>query len=473
VTDNNPARAEQVRLFQDWIAKLGAPPCKLTVDVENDDDTKKIIQSVSGVGSDIMDVDNGKLGYYQAIGFLADVTDAAKELHYDLSHTYPAIAPDICVRDARGEERQYLFPCNLFSNMGIINCGALKQFHQPIPPRRWSLEQFEELGQAFVKAANIPGGKRDHFYCPAPDIGMLRSSMGVGMFDETQTHCTLDDSRYAAALMLILRWRAMHIIPSNADTASFVNGSSGGYGGTNEFMFNAGCFAILWSGRHMIIQFRKDDIARAARGQPPLELAVVEPPNGGFPITNISTRAAGVYQASAHRRMGEYFQAFLASDSYNLQVLRDGDALPPDPKWAASEEYLHPAEDPVRGIYKETEWNFHGPFAQAAMEIAVGSSYSPFVIDVVAQREDGGAQDAFLEGNQLTAEQAVHRAAERIDEEIQRTLLENPALVPEYDALCEQQKKIDALKAAGKKVPLNLIIDPFRRAYMTAQGKTE
>jgi multiple sugar transport system substrate-binding protein len=472
VTDNNPARSEQIKLFQDWIAKIGGPPCKLVLDVGNGDDTKKIIQSVSGVGSDVMDVSNGRLGYYHAIGFLADVTDAARELHYDMSHTYPAIAPDICVRNAQGEERQYLFPCNVFSTMGIVNCGALRQFHQPTPPVRWTVQEFEALGKAFVDAANAPG-VHDHFYSVDPDLRLLRRSMGVADFDETQTHSTLDDPKNVEALQLIQRWRAMHIIPSKADEASFTTANPDAYGGANGDLFNRGYYAIIWSGRHMVIGFRQDDQGRAARGEPPLELAVVEPPNGGFPYTSIGTRAAGVYEAGKHLRMAEYFQAFLASDAYNEQVLRDGDAMPPDPKWAKSEEYLHPAEDPSRGVYKETEWNFHGPFAKGALEIAVGGSYSPFVLNAVADREDDAARDLFLESEQLTAEEAVHRAQERINDEIQRTLNENPSLRPQYDALCRQQKQIDELKAAGKKVPLSLIIDPYRRAHMQAQGLTE
>jgi multiple sugar transport system substrate-binding protein len=230
---------------------------------------------------------------------------------------------------------------------------------------------------------------------------------------------------------------------------------------------------MLWTGRHLIIQFRDDNQSRVARGEPPLELTVVEPPNGGFPVTDIATRAAGVYVASKTPLLARYFQAFLASDDYNRQIVTDGDSLPPDPKWADSEEFLHPAEDPARGVYKQTEWEFHGPFAKAALTIAVGGSYSPFVLAAVVDREDSRARDLFLESGQLTAEEAVHRAQQRVNEEIARTLAENPALQPSYDALCARQKQIDDLKAAGKKVPLKWIIDPFRRAYMTAQGKTE
>ena len=472
VTDNNPARAEQIRLFQDWITKVGGPPCKLVLDVSNDDDTKKIIQSVSGVGSDVMDV-GGSVSYFQAIGFLADVTDVAKELHYDLSHTYPAIAPDLCVRDAQGQQRQFLFPCNVNPMMGMVNCGAFKQFHQPIPPSRWTLAEFEEGGKAFVKAANLPGQARDHYYCEVPDISVLRESVGVAEFDETQTHCTLDDPRYSQILRLIQHWREIHIVPTRADEASFSNGATASYGGTAGYLFNSGNYAILWSGRHLVIQFREDNKGRAARGEPPLELAVVEPPNGGFPVTSIGTRAAGVYEASKHLRMAEYFQAFLASDEYNLQIVRDGDGLPPDPKWTRTEAFLHPPQDPARGVYKQTEWNFHGPFAASAQEIAIDESGSPFVLNAIVDREDGAARELFLETGELSAEDAVHRAAQRINDEIHRTLDENPALQMEYDALCQQQKQIDDLKAAGKKVPLKLIIDPYRRAYMAANGMTE
>jgi hypothetical protein len=44
---------------------------------------------------------------------------------------------------------------------------------------------------------------------------------------------------------------------------------------------------------------------------------------------------------------------------------------------------------------------------------------------------------------------------------------------PRYDALCKQQQQIDQLKAAGKKIPLKLIIDPFCRAYEQSLGMTE
>jgi multiple sugar transport system substrate-binding protein len=471
VTDNNPARAEQIALFQKWLQRVGGPPGKVELDVSNDDDTKKIIQSVSGVGSDVMDVAGQKLSYFTAIGFLADVTDVARELHYDFSHTYPALESEIGIRNADGDLRQYLFPCNVSTNMGIVNCSAFEQFHQPIPKSRWTVQDFEAEGAAYVAAANPPGAIRDHYFSAPINTPLLRENFGVATFDETQTHCTLDDPKYAEALKLIARWRQMHIIPSKADEASFSTGTA--YGGASGYLFSAGNYGILWTGRYLIIQFRQDNISRVARGEPPLKLTVVEPPNGGFPITDISTRAAGVYAASKRPLLSRYFQAFLASDDYNRQIVRDGDSLPPDPKWANSEEFLHPAEDPARGIYKQTEWDFHGHFADAALKIAVGGSYSPFVLAAVVEREDGRARDLFLESGQLTAEEAVHRVQQRVNEEIARSLAENPALLPTYNTLCARQKQIDELKAAGKKVPLKWIIDPFRRAYMTAKGMTE
>ena len=59
VTDNNPARIEQIRLFNDWEKQDNRPPGLLRLDVTNADPTKKIIQSVSGVGCGCDGCDDG------------------------------------------------------------------------------------------------------------------------------------------------------------------------------------------------------------------------------------------------------------------------------------------------------------------------------------------------------------------------------------------------------------------------------
>ena len=102
-------------------------------------------------------------------------------------------------------------------------------------------------------------------------------------------------------------------------------------------------------GRYLIIGFREKNKGRAREGRPPMDLGVVEPPNGGFPMVDVNVRGAAVYKGSPHIDLACHFQAFLASDIYNEQVIRGGDALPPNPALTHSEEFLHPPEDPARG----------------------------------------------------------------------------------------------------------------------------
>ena len=62
VTDQNPARVEQVRGFHQWLKDNGhttpdgEPAVQLLLDQRNRDPRKQIIQGVSGVGGDVMDI---------------------------------------------------------------------------------------------------------------------------------------------------------------------------------------------------------------------------------------------------------------------------------------------------------------------------------------------------------------------------------------------------------------------------------
>jgi multiple sugar transport system substrate-binding protein len=77
-----------------------------------------------------------------------------------------------------------------------------------------------------------------------------------------------------------------------------------------------------------------------------------------------------------------------------------------------------------------------------------------------------------LSGRQ-TATQAARQVAEQINSEIERSLQEDPSMRPKFEQACAMQKKIDEYRAAGKKVPLAWIKNPFHRAYYQAQGWAE
>ncbi|MBI4023703.1 MAG: extracellular solute-binding protein [Verrucomicrobia bacterium] len=443
VTDANPARSEQVATFHRWLRSNGHPRMQLRLDTANNAVTKKIIQGVSGVGGDVMDsFSGGALRQLHAVGLLADVTASARALGFDPGHTYAPVASEITIADC-----QYAFPCNVYTALFWVNKATFAKHGLPGPPRRWDFETFERVGKQFVAAANPSGKRPTVFFAAGLDRDIMRRSLGLSVFNETLTRCTLDDPRNVRALALIHKWTcADRILPTASDVASFATET--GYGGSNLQLFNSGNYAMFLSGRYALIQLRQFGA---------LDLAVVEHPYGEFPNTRVDTRCAAIYAGSKHRELARYFLAYLASEEYNLHIVEDADALPPNPIYTRTEAFLRPAKYP-------NEWGCHEVFADAVQTIGIGRSHSPFVLPSTAERIERETFDGFISGL-YPAEQAARLAADRINEEIQRALKENPRLRPRYDQLVVRQRQIEQLRAEGRRVPLAWIANPFHRRY--------
>ncbi|MCP4644836.1 MAG: carbohydrate ABC transporter substrate-binding protein [bacterium] len=502
VTDPNPARHEQIALFHQWLIKndlgeevvirtaadanaflardwspametairsgnpdaeqiwdptkrnldapvtLRVPLYEMRVDTSNRDESKMIIQGVSGVGGDIMDLNTGSgVRFFQSVGLLADVTEAGKSLRFDPPYTFEAMAPELTI-----DGRQYAFPCNVALGMFWVNKTTFRDHGQPLPPDRWTFDEFERRGKAFVEAANRSGARQRVFYADRMDLPVMRRSLGLSMFNETLTKCTLDDPRFAQCLELLYKWTYEdRILPTLAEQESF--DTQTGYGGAVMQIFNQGNYAMFLMGRYALIQLRRF-------GE--LELAVVELPNGGFPNVYTTTRAAGVYSGGDHRDLAVYFLSYLASEDYNMQLVRDADALPPNPAFAETEAFLRPEEFP-------NEWECHEAFITAENSIAIGGAYSPFVLDSIAIRHRDEAFDAHM-NDLMTAAEAGDQVTARINAEIRRTLQETPVLKPLFEERTALQDKIDARRAEGRPVPVDWIKNPFYRRYYAEQG---
>lgn len=455
VTDPNPARVEQAAAFSHWLKRNGyvtpegKPIVELRLDFGNNANEKVVIQGVSGVGSDLFDQSSQTLHFGQAVGIVADVTERAAELGFDTSQTYQAIVPDLTVNG-----RQYAFPCNVSVGLFFANKETFAKYGLDPPAGRWDTQTFEQIGKQLVAAANPPGQRRTVFMADDVHVLTLHRSLGLSIFNETMTRCTLNDPRYIAALKLKYKWTYDdHLIPSLAERSSFDTQS--GFGGPKLQLFAKGNYALVAGGRWMLVQFRKFGA---------MDMTICEPPyfTGGMPNTTFYTRCAAVYQAGKHRQLAELFLAYLASEEYNMQIVRDADALPPNPKYADSEAFRNPPDYP-------NEHGIHQPFLDAALNIAIAVPASPFVIKSVQSRHLQQAEEAFM-NDRLTAEQAALQVAERINAEIQRTLAEQPALLSEFQRRVELQQKIDALRAQGQPVPLELISNPFHRKWYAFNG---
>ncbi|MCX6986395.1 MAG: extracellular solute-binding protein, partial [Lentisphaerae bacterium] len=245
-----------------------------------------------------------------------------------------------------------------------------------------------------------------------------------------------------------------HILPSAAEVASFSTDS--GYGGAAFQLFYKGNFAMVSTGRFALVQFRQFGN---------LDLDAVEYPNGGYSNTIIATRGALVYKGGKHKDLSKYFLAYLASEDYNMNIVNDADALPPNPEFTKREEYLCPKDYP-------NEWKVHKKFAQDAVDISIILTKSPFVSNKRVYRYIEDYRQAVLSGK-LTPEKAVKLCETRINEEIDRTILEKPKLRPEYDRQVELQKKIDEYRETGRKIPKEWISNPFHKKYYRDMGLLE
>lgn len=451
VTDANPARDEQIRLFQVWMKKHNYPRVELRLDTANNDVSKKVVQGVSGVGGDCMDIGSGGgMRYFQSVGLLRDCTQWAKELGFGPDHTSPAMETEITL-----DGKQYMFPCNCYVHLYWVNKATFRKYGLPVPPANWDLETFERIGKQFVAAANPPDKRREIFFANGAPLDVIRRSLGVAVFNETLTKCTLDDPRYVKSLKLVRKWTYDdHLCPTAAEVQSFSTAS--GYGGSTLQLFNSGNYAMFMMGRYALIQLRKFG---------KLELAVSYPPFGGMPNASCGTRAAGIYTGSKHPELAKYFLAYLASKDYNMQIVRDADSQPPNPIYCNTPEYKRPPDWP-------NEWGTHEIWAKAMDEIAIGPEYSPFVMPDAVNRYDGQATEAYMSGI-ITADEAAKQAADRINAEIDRTLKEDPRLQAGYDKLVAKQKQIDEIKARGEKIPLALVDNHFLRRYYKWAGKAQ
>lgn len=447
VTDNNPARELQLRRFHEWLEENNHPEMELRLDTSNSSAEKKIIQGVSGVASDLIDLPSNQVEFFVRMGLLHPVTAVAKEMGFSPDETYPNVR-DILMVD--GE--QYVFPANVSIPNYIVNVDTFRKFGMKPPPERWTFEEFETMGKEYVKRANEGLPRQVNFF--ANDLSRTASmrSLGGDVYNETLTRCILDGGAFAKILDLIYKWTyEIRILPSSSDIKS--QSTESGFGGQTLQMFNNGNYGLVLSGRYAIVPLRQfGDI----------NLDVSEMPNGGYPNAEASSRTVGIYTGSKHKELAEYFLKFLASEAYSDLIVADGDALPPNPRVTRSQEFSQPKNFP-------NEYQFHEPFARYAESLAIPKSSSPFILPQTSERIQQESYDAFM-AKLMDAQDAAEKATRRINDEIERNIEERPELRSEYERRLELQEKIEVRKISGQPIPIEWIYNPFFKRYYEEKG---
>ncbi|MFL2542593.1 MAG: extracellular solute-binding protein, partial [Candidatus Latescibacterota bacterium] len=267
------------------------------------------------------------------------------------------------------------------------------------------------------------------------------------------TRSGLDHEGFATTLAKIYQWTYVdHLAASAAEESAFA--AESGYSGAGLALFSRGNYGMYFIGRWCLIRFRQFE-------DPP-RVSVSNIPYGEFANAVISSRTAAVYAGSKHPEEAKLFLAYLASEDYNQQIVTSADAMPPNPAFTRTEDYLRPPE-------YANEWGSHEVPAQGAETIAIVTAVSPFVPSATVDRYIKMAFDEVM-ADLVTPEAAGRDAARRIDAEIQLTLKDSPKLQRKYDELIKLQAKIDQYRKEGRPVPLAWIKNPFHQRYYASKG---
>ncbi len=445
-SDANPARGPQIKAFEEWMVKKGYGPVDMELDSATLDSMKVIIQSVSKVGSDVIDVYGAhRLHEYVVAGVLLDVTDLAKEYGFGPDKTYASVWDSISV-----DGRQYTFPCNVGGSTIIVNRALLERENLPLPKYDWTWDEFL---QWCLKVRKVDSNGRVTRYAMMPfGASYLWFNNGGSIFNETMTRCVLDSPQVLEATRFYYDLMFKHKVIPTATTVKSRSAAAGYGGGNPQWIGNEWAVGMA-IGRFGLIRLRefknfKPDVALL--------------PYKVIPVSIVGARSAGINAYGKNPRLAARFLQYLADKEYNQIIVKDADGLPPSPSATTTPAFLTPAEYP-------NEHGAHEKFSRAVKEYGAGWECSPFinsntVMRILRRRTQG------LDSQSRPMEQTLRIMTDEINREMRLAVGRDDKLKPRYQKACELQKKIDQLKKEGKPVPMEWISDPMLR-YFRRAGK--
>ena len=404
-TDDNPARQEQIAIFDREFPNL-----KLTIDPTNNDQSKIIVQTMAGIGPDVIDCYTRQQlhTYYQA-GILADITDLAKK---------HGTTPDICWEAAREnmmiEGRQYGFVTNPGPWVIFYNKSIFDRCHVPYPTGDWTWDEFTEVAKKLTLKS--PDGRRNEtFGIMGYDLMEAIWQNGGSFFSADGTRCTLDEPAAieAAQWLMDLQFK-YQCAPSPSEEDAMA--AAGGWGQGIITLFSAQRLGMIRYGRWGLIVWRKD---------PSLRVGIAPLPRGKQKATTFVTRISVLNKRSPYCRQAFNFMRFLASEDYCNQINDSADNCAPVKKLCYAERFLHNPQYP------------HEDFNQVfrdEMKYARSDELSEFVNPYVADRIFRRYLD-LMRNQQLTAAEAMTKAAAEINRAMQERIGKFPELKAEYDRL--------------------------------------
>lgn len=430
VSDNNPARTEQIAAFN-----AEHPGLLLRLDYGNSGAQKIILQSASGVGPDLFDFPSTDIGTYVESGVLWDVTEAAERMGFSATKNgWPA-----SLRTYTYEGRQYGFPCNTGANILIYNKNVFDYFGVPYPTGLLTWDQFIDLARRVNSASLGANRKGPSIYaCTGIDWRVFLETLHGEFFDEDGRPIIQDSPKLRTALEMhrdfLFKYRFM---PTTVEAKTM--SGQGGWGSGNNNQLAAGRFAMAVTGHWALIAFNRAHqkqteywesrgIAPEAVENPldrPLRIGAVLIPHfaGQPPSYRVTSRVAGINVKSPRREEALAFLQYLAGPTYSQLLNESSDWLPGNP------EYANLGVEPGPAALSRIE-------LQTATEEAMKHGYSqresPFLLSTDVNRVLN-AQVSRLESDpSLSIDALLEAANSELQTLLRRNLERNPDLKALY-----------------------------------------
>lgn len=406
VSDDNPARRDQIALFN----KLH-PQHSLRLDPGNGAMEKVIVQSLGGVGPDLIDCYDGfQLSAYVRSGVAWDVTEELKRRNLDIASVWKPLQNYVVF-----DNRAYGIGTNIATDAIWYNKDIFDAEGVPYPKGPWKWDDFVKLAQRMTKRDASGRVERYGFMCEWWNWLHFVYQYGGRVYTPDGTRCIVDSPETIAAVQflhdLIYKY---HVVPSPVEEAAMA--TQGGWGSGTITRFGAGKAAMALGGRWWLCTLR--DYKK-------LRLGVAESPYSLHRVFRAYGKATLINQRSPRREEALQFLTYQATRDYNDLINSQADGLGPVAAYTYSDAFLHnprfPEED-QNAVWREA--TLHSQSDQV----------SPFVNGQVVGRLITKQLD-LVKSDQKTAAEAMHTAAKQINEEIAKMLEQDPALRQRHAAL--------------------------------------
>ncbi len=409
-TDDNPARKDQIAIFDREFPRL-----KLTIDPTNNDMSKIIVQTMAGIGPDVIDCyDRMQVHTYYQAGILADLTDMAEEAGTTPEISWPAARENMMIGD-----RQYGFPTNPGPWVIFYNKSIFDKAHVPYPRGDWTWDQFVEVAKK-VTLKNPDADRNETYGIMGYDLMEAIWQNGGHFYSKDGTRCTLDEPAAvgAAQWMMDLQFKEQ-CAPSPSEENAMA--AAGGWGQGIITLFDAERLGMIRYGRWGLVIWRKN---------PKLRIGVAPLPYNREHATTFVTRISVLNKRSPYLREAFNFMRFLASEDYCNQINDSADNCAPVMKYCYQDRFLHnpkfPQEDFNDVFREQMKW---------ARSVELSKFVNPFVANRIFQRYLD-----LMRNKEMTAEEAMQACAAEINAEMPKFVAEFPELNAEYDKLTQGRK---------------------------------